>query len=79
MRSDVYEYIQANYDLKRFLREKPIWYRYLSRNPGQLENMHIDMMHYYKKTIPHKVSSFSQSLQLVSMMLGMMDAMRQQD
>lgn len=79
MRRDVYDHIQANDDLKRFLREKPIWYRYLSRNPDQLENMHIDMLHFYKKTIPHKVSNFSQSLQFVSMMLGMMDAMRQKD
>ncbi|WP_243289994.1 YlbE-like family protein [Bacillus sp. FJAT-47783] len=79
MRRDLYEYIQSDPDLKKFIREQPHWYRKLSRNPSQIENMQIEMLNFYKKTIPHKVSGLSQSLQLVEMMMGMMGSMMKQD
>jgi hypothetical protein len=72
MRREIYEMIQMNPELKRYLREQPIWYRTLARHPEKLEHMQIEMMNRYRKTIPHKVSELSQSLQLISMMLGMM-------
>ncbi|MED4401697.1 YlbE-like family protein [Metabacillus fastidiosus] len=79
MRKDVIEYIKANKDLKRFLREQPYWYRRLARNPKDIEKMKIEMMNYYQKTIPHKVAQFSNSVQMAQMMLGMFQAMKQQD
>lgn len=79
MRKDLYDFIQSNPDLKKFIREQPHWYRKLTRNPEQMKNMQIEMMNYYQKTIPHKVSGFSQSLQLVEMMIGMMGSAIQKD
>lgn len=79
MREDVQKYIRANKDLQRFIREQPYWYRRLARNPKDMEKMEIEMMNYYQKTIPHKVSQFSNSIQMAQMMLGMFQAMRQQD
>ncbi|WP_243386695.1 YlbE-like family protein [Bacillus kexueae] len=79
MRQELYNYIQSNQDLRRFIREQPHWYRKLTRDPKQIENMQIEMMNYYQKTIPHRVSGFSQSLQLVEMMIGMMGSAIQKD
>jgi YlbE-like protein len=79
MRKEVQEHIRANKELQRFIREQPYWFRKLSRNPTDLESLEIDMMNYYQKTIPHKVQQFSNSIQMASMMIGMFQAMKQQD
>jgi hypothetical protein len=72
------EYIQANPDLKKFLREQPIWYRRLGRNPKELESFQIAALHYHKKTIPHQVEKFSNGVQMASMMMSMFQAMNNQ-
>ncbi|MDQ0155887.1 hypothetical protein J2S07_002205 [Robertmurraya andreesenii] len=69
------DYIRANPDLIKFLREQPIWYRKLSRNPNEFETFQIAAMHYYRKTIPHQVEKFSNGVQMASMMMGMFQAM----
>ncbi|MGD6818425.1 YlbE-like family protein [Metabacillus sp. 84] len=79
MRKEVQDYIQSKPEIIKFLREQPQWYRKLSRNPQAQEEMNLAMMHYYQKTIPHKVAQFSNSLQMASMMLGMFQSMKQQD
>lgn len=75
MRKDVYIYLEQNKELRTFLREQPIWYRRLSRDPNKLRNMEIEALHYYKKTIPHRVEKFSNSVQMASMMISMFQAM----
>ncbi|MCD7033922.1 YlbE-like family protein [Metabacillus sp. GX 13764] len=79
MRKDIQEYIEANPDLKRFMREQPQWYRKMARNPHDTESLNMAMMNHYQKTIPHKVAQFSNSIQMASMMLGMFQSMKQQD
>jgi hypothetical protein len=77
MRKDVMDYIQADPDLKKFLREQPIWYRKLCRNPNDLQSFQVAALHYYKKTIPHQVEKFSNGIQMASMMMSMFQAMNQ--
>ncbi|MBO8176400.1 YlbE-like family protein [Aeribacillus pallidus] len=77
MRSDVMEYIRRDPFLHQFLRQQPAWYRMLSRSPQDLEQFEIASLHYYKKTIPHRVEKFSQTLQMASMMMSMLDIMKQ--
>ncbi|MGM7720247.1 YlbE-like family protein [uncultured Metabacillus sp.] len=79
MRKEVQEHIRANKERQKFLREQPIWFRKLSRNPTDLESLELNMMNYYQKTIPHKVQQFSNSVQMASMMIAMFHSMRQQD
>ncbi|KKI93761.1 hypothetical protein WQ54_01535 [Bacillus sp. SA1-12] len=79
MRKEVQEHIRANKERQNFLREQPIWFRKLSRNPTDLESLELNMMNYYQKTIPHKVQQFSNSVQMASMMIAMFHSMRQQD
>ncbi|MFC0274954.1 YlbE-like family protein [Metabacillus herbersteinensis] len=79
MRKEIQDHVASSKELRAFIREQPYWYRRLSRNPNDTESMHIEMMNYYQKTIPHRVAQFSNSVQMASMMLGMFQAMRQQD
>lgn len=78
MRRDVLEYLESQKELKQFVREQPHWYRKLGRNPLDLQPLEIESMHYYKKTIPHQVEKFSNSVQMASMMFHMFQAMKNQ-
>ncbi|MFD1705769.1 YlbE-like family protein [Siminovitchia sediminis] len=76
MRTELIQYIYSKHDLKRFIREQPQWYRTLSRNPELLERFEIASSHYFEKTIPHRVQKFSQGVQMASMMMGMLQAIK---
>ncbi|KRG09852.1 hypothetical protein ACA29_22090 [Lederbergia galactosidilytica] len=77
MRQEVMQYIYTKQELKQFLREQPQWYRKLSREPELLEQFEIASLHYFKKTIPHRVErfSFSNNMQMASMMMNMFQAL----
>ncbi|QIZ07333.1 hypothetical protein HFZ78_11930 [Priestia megaterium] len=79
MRRDILQYIESQKDLKQFIREQPIWYRKLSRNPYDLQSLEIESLHYYKKTIPDQVNKFSNSVQMASMMYHMFQTMKNQN
>jgi hypothetical protein len=79
MRKEVLEYLERQKDLKQFVREQPIWYRKLSRNPYDYEKLEIESLHFYKKSIPHQVEKFSNGVQMASMMLSMFQAMKNQN
>ena len=76
MRWEVYEYIQSNEDLQRFIREQPIWYRKLMKEPTNIEEFELAMNQYYKKTIPDQVYKLQQHIQMVSFALDMLYAMK---
>jgi YlbE-like protein len=78
MRKDVYSYLEQNKELMTFIHEQPRWYRKLTRDPSQLQAMEIEALHYYKKTIPHRVEKFSSGVQMASMMISMFQAMNSQ-
>ncbi|MEC1260742.1 YlbE-like family protein [Bacillus swezeyi] len=79
MRKEVQEYVFANEERRRFIREQPLWYRKLSRSPNDLQAFELDMMNFYEKTIPHRVNQFSNGIQMAQMMIQMFHAMRTQD
>ncbi|MEH7122985.1 YlbE-like family protein [Bacillus sp. JJ1532] len=78
MRKEVMEHVSQNKDLQRFLREQPLWYRRLSRNPNDIQALEIAALHYYQRTIPHQVEKFTNSVQMASMMMSMFQAMKSQ-
>lgn len=78
MRREVIDYLERQKDLKQFVREQPLWYRKLTRNPEDLQSLEIASLHYYKKTIPDQVEKFSNSIQMASMMYNMFQAMKTQ-
>lgn len=69
-------YLEEKKELKQFVREQPLWYRKLSRNPYDLQSLEIASMHYYKRTLPDHVDKFSNSVQMASMMFHMLQSMR---
>ncbi|MBS4172396.1 YlbE-like family protein [Bacillus sp. FJAT-49736] len=75
MRLEIIEYIQSNNELKQFIREQPMWYRTLCRHPEEIERFEIASLHYYKRTIPHRMEKFSNGVQMASMMMNMVQAM----
>lgn len=75
MRQEIIDYLSQNAELQKFIREQPIWYRKLSRNPQDLQKLEISSLHYYKKTIPDQVNKFSQGVQMASMMMSMFQMM----
>jgi hypothetical protein len=78
MRQDIIEYLGQNKQLQRFIREQPIWYRKLSRNPHEIQSLEVAALHYFRNTIPHKVEKFSNGVQMASMMMSMFQAMNSQ-
>jgi hypothetical protein len=79
MRRDVLEYLEGQKGLKQFIRQQPIWYRKLSRNPYDLQSLEIESLRYNKKTIPDQVNKFSNSVQMASMMYQMFQTMKTQN
>ncbi|MEI5906046.1 YlbE-like family protein [Bacillus spongiae] len=79
MRKEVLDIIYSNEDLKRFLREQPIWYRKLTRNPEEINSFQVSAMEYYKRTIPHQIQKFSNGVQMASMMMNMVQSMNAAD
>lgn len=79
MRKEVMDYIKQQKQLEQFLRQQPIWYRKLSRNPNELQAFELMSLHFYGKTIPHQVEKFTNGIQLANMMLSMLQAMNSND
>lgn len=77
MRKEILDYLNNNPQLKQYVREQPIWYRKITRNPHDLQRLEIASMHHYKKTIPHQVEKFASGVQMASMMISMFQAMNQ--
>ncbi|MBU8877693.1 YlbE-like family protein [Bacillus sp. FJAT-29790] len=78
MRKDIVDYLGQNPELQRFIREQPQWFRKLTRNPNELKSLEVAALHYYKKTIPHKVEKFTNGVQVASMMMSMFQSMNSQ-
>ncbi|WP_077617705.1 YlbE-like family protein [Bacillus sinesaloumensis] len=79
MRKETYDYIKRQKKLRSFIRENPIWYRKLSRNPAEYNSLESEAKIYFKQTVPHKVQKLNQSLEMASFMLQMYQGMRQSD
>jgi YlbE-like protein len=77
VRQEIYEFLQSREDLQKFIREQPIWYRRLTRNPTDLEAFELAMLHHYKKTIPDRVEKFQNQVQMASLMIDVFQVMRQ--
>ncbi|MEH7238419.1 YlbE-like family protein [Bacillus sp. JJ1562] len=79
MRQETYEYLKSKKQLRAFVRQNPIWYRKLTRNPRDYPSLENEAKAYFKQTLPHKVQKINQSLEMASFMLQMYQGMRQSD
>lgn len=74
MRFDVYQQIQRDKDYLNYLRFKPIWYKWLTRDPNRISEFQTECKTFFRKTIPDRVNAFSNGVQLAQMMLAMVQA-----
>ncbi|MBU9720471.1 MULTISPECIES: YlbE-like family protein [Bacillaceae] len=72
MRPEVFQYIQQNTELHRFLRIHPSWYRKLSRDPSMLSQMEKEAKVFYGKTFPQRMDRLQNNMSMAMMLLEMM-------
>jgi hypothetical protein len=79
MRTNVLHYIKSRPELIQFVRQNPIWYRKLSRNPELIDTIEKEAKYFYGKTFSQKVNKFQQNIQMASFLLGFLQQMGQQE
>lgn len=69
-----YLQIKINNDirLKSFLRENPIWYKYLNRNPDSFKLFYSEMKNKYKLNTRDKISKTMENLSLIESVLNVL-------
>ncbi|WP_017753601.1 YlbE-like family protein [Calidifontibacillus oryziterrae] len=75
MRFEIQKLLQERHDFGKFIRENPIWYRLLSRNPERIFEIEQAAKLYYGKTFPQKIDRLHQQVQLAQMLMGIMHGM----
>jgi YlbE-like protein len=76
MREEVQEFLANRQDLVFFLRNQPVWYRRLSREPYALKEFEEASRTFYGQTFPQKVDRFQNQLNMVNMMLALMTQLK---
>ncbi|TLS37655.1 YlbE-like family protein [Pseudalkalibacillus caeni] len=77
MRAELQQYLQFRRDLVLFLRNNPIWYRKLSRNPYLLSELEQESRVYYGQTFPQKIDKINNQMNMVNMLLQMLTAVKE--
>nr|WP_285876680.1 YlbE-like family protein [Fictibacillus phosphorivorans] len=62
-------------DLKYFIREKPEWYRKLSRNPFLMAELEENAKVFYGRTFGQRVDRFHQQLQNFGLLMELISVM----
>lgn len=78
MRKDVLDFLQSDEDYIRFIRQKPKWYRKLSRNPELIEEFRLASLEFFGKTIPQRVDKLQNQVQMASFMIDMFQVLKVQ-
>jgi hypothetical protein len=76
MHEKTYAYLQARPELLQFVRYNPVWYRYLSRDPGCMEDMEKEAKKFYGKTLPQRLEKMNSQVQMIGMLMQFADAMK---
>ncbi|WP_087973039.1 YlbE-like family protein [Oceanobacillus rekensis] len=72
----VKQYLAENPELAEFIRYNPIWYRYLTRNPGEIEEMKKEAKVFYGKTFPQRIQSLNSQMQMINMLIQVAKGMK---
>ncbi|MBU5341909.1 YlbE-like family protein [Caldifermentibacillus hisashii] len=79
MRTELYQIIKSKKEWQQFIRNEPIWYKKLSRNPNAIKEFEQTALKYYKKSLPDRMNKISNGVQFATMMLSMIQSMNQVD
>jgi YlbE-like protein len=78
MRKDVLDFLKSDEDYIKFIRQKPKWYRKLSRNPELIEEFRLASLEFFGKTIPQRVDKLQNQVQMASFMIDMFHVLKEQ-
>ena len=71
-----YRYLANNPSLAAFVRYNPVWYRYLSRDPGKVREIEKEARQFYGKTFPQRMDRLNNHVQMMGVLLQFADAMK---
>lgn len=72
MNIDIQMRINNDQRLKRFIRENPIWYKYLNRNPDNFKSFYTSMKDTYKLNTSDKISKTMDNLSMIQAFLDVL-------
>ena len=64
--------INSDLRLKTFIRENPVWYKYLNRNPDSFKMFFANMKDTYKLNTRDKISKTMENLSLIQSFLDIL-------
>ncbi|MUK89553.1 hypothetical protein GMD78_14390 [Ornithinibacillus sp. L9] len=71
-----YQFLKSRPELLHFVRQNPIWYRYLTRDPNRLSELEKEARQFYGKTFTQQVERINNGVQMVGMFLQFADSMK---
>jgi len=71
-----YHYLTNNPSLLKFVRYNPVWYRYLSRDPGKVKEIEKEARKFYGKTFPQRMERLNNQVQMMGMLMQFAEAMK---
>nr|WP_010649516.1 YlbE-like family protein [Oceanobacillus massiliensis] len=72
----VTNYLKQNPNLAEFVRYNPVWYRYLSRDPGRMREIEKEAKVFYGKTLPQRIKNINEQVQMINMLSQVAKAMK---
>ncbi len=75
VRREILEYLNTRPDLKYYIREKPEWYRKLSRNPFSVSELEEGAKVFYGRTFGQRVDRFHQQVQNFGLLMELISVM----
>lgn len=72
MRNDINMVLRSQPEIKQFIRQHPYWYRKLSRDPYQLQQLQVEVNQFYGRTFPQRMEKIQNNLQLAMMLIQML-------
>lgn len=77
MDQSVMAYLKARPDLLRTVRKQPIWYRYLSRNPSNIQELEKVVKQFYGKNFTGRVEKLNENVQMITMLVQLIELMNE--
>lgn len=79
MRREIQNFLGTRPDLITFVRENPVWYRLLTRNPEKIYEIEQQSKLFYGKTLPQRIDRLQRQMQLAQMLISIMYGMSNQN
>ncbi|WP_337957104.1 YlbE-like family protein [Alkalihalobacillus pseudalcaliphilus] len=69
---EIQQLLHEKPELRQFMRQNPIWYRKITREPHLIPEMEKESNYFYGKTFPQRVEKVQNNIGLAMMMIEML-------